>query len=433
MVGIVTLDSTLQVKQVYSVNNNNTLVSKAKRARANENGQGESDLDSAPRPVGYKTVLQVLPALGSSGGVERGTIEIAGCINDIGWRSLVASNGGARVHQLSRAGAEHFELPLHSKNPITMWLNVGRLTKLIRKENIDIIHARSRAPAWSAYRACKKTGIPFVTTFHGTYGARGELKRSYNKVMTKGVRVIAISSFIAGHLKRLYGVAADRIRVIYRGVDIATFDPAKVSAERVVQLASAWRLEEGYPVVMLPGRLTRWKGQAIFIKAVARLGRKDIRCVLVGSDQGRSGYRKELEKQISKLDLDSVVRIVDNCDDMPAAYMLADVVISASTDPEAFGRIVTEAQALGRPVIAPDHGGARETIIEGKTGWLVEPGNEEQLANAIGQALDLNKDARQKMADSAISNVREHFSKDSMCAKTLDVYREVLSEEVLSE
>ncbi|MDH3335317.1 MAG: glycosyltransferase family 4 protein [Rhodospirillaceae bacterium] len=374
-----------------------------------------------------KTILQVLPALGSSGGVERGTIEIAGCISERGWHSLVASNGGARVHQLARAGAKHFELPLHSKNPITMWLNVGRLVKLIKQENIDLVHARSRAPAWSAYRACKKTGIPFVTTFHGTYGAKGELKRSYNKVMTKGERVIAISSFIAGHLKRIYGVAADRIRVIHRGVDIATFDPAKVSAERVVQLASAWRLEEGLPVVMLPGRLTRWKGQSIFIQAVARLGRKDIRCVLVGSDQGRSGYRKELEKQISKLDLDGVVRIVDNCDDMPAAYMLADVVISASTDPEAFGRIVTEAQALGRPIIAPDHGGARETIIEGETGWLVEPGNEEQLAKAIGHALDLNKDVRQKMADNAMKNVRENFSKDQMCKKTLDVYSEVFA------
>lgn len=394
-------------------------------------GQNKTSFNPASEGAGgveQKTILQVLPGLGSSGGVERGTIEIAGCINDIGWRSLVASSGGARVHQLARAGAEHFELPLHSKNPITMWLNVGRLAKIIIDEKVDLVHARSRAPAWSAYRACQKTGVAFVTTFHGTYGARGELKRSYNRIMTKGERVIAISSFIAGHLKRIYGVAANRIRVIHRGVDIATFDPTKVSAERVVQLASAWRLEEGLPVVMLPGRLTRWKGQSILINAVARLGRKDIRCVLVGSDQGRGGYRKELEKQIRKLDLGSVVRIVDNCDDMPAAYMLADVVISASTDPEAFGRIVTEAQALGRPVIAPDHGGARETIVDGKTGWLVEPGNEEQLAKAIGHALDLNKDVRQIMADNAINNVRENFSKDQMCAKTLNVYREVFAE-----
>ena len=178
---------------------------------------------------------------------------------------------------------------------------------------------------------------------------------------------------------------------------------------------------------MLPGRLTRWKGQSIFIEAVASLGRKDIRCVLVGSDHGRSGYRKELVKQIERLDLSSVLRLVDNCEDMPAAYMLADVVISASTDPEAFGRIVTEAQALGRPIIAPDHGGARETIIDGVTGWLVPPGDQGALAKAIGHALDLGETDRAILAEKAIQNVRDHFSKDAMCKKTLDVYKEVLS------
>lgn len=377
---------------------------------------------------GEKTILQVLPALGMSGGVERGTVEIAGCIHDAGWRSLVASAGGERVHQVARSGGEHFELPLDTKNPFTIWMNTARLVKLIREENVDLVHVRSRAPAWSAYRACKQTGVAFVTTFHGTYGAANAFKRAYNRVMTHGERVIAISSFIAGHLKQTYGVAADRIRVIYRGVDIETFDPAKVSAERVVQLSNAWRLEDGYPVVMLPGRLTRWKGQSIFIEAVASLGRKDIRCVLVGSDHGRSGYRKELVKQIERFDLSSVVRLVDNCEDMPAAYMLADVVISASTDPEAFGRIVTEAQALGRPIIAPDHGGARETIIDGVTGWLVPPGDQGALAKAIGHALDLGETDRAILAEKAIQNVRDHFSKDAMCKKTLDVYKEVLSE-----
>lgn len=377
---------------------------------------------------GEKTILQVLPALGMSGGVERGTVEMAGCIHDAGWRSLVASNGGDRMHQIARSGGEHFELPLHSKNPFVIWMNTARLVKLIKNENVDLVHVRSRAPAWSAYRACKKTGVPFVTTFHGTYGAATAIKRAYNRIMTRGVRVIAISSFIAGHLKQIYGVAADRIRVIYRGVDIATFDPAKVSAERVVQLSNSWRLEDGYPVVMLPGRLTRWKGQTIFIEAIASLGRKDIRCVLVGSDSGRSGYRKELIKLIESHGLGSVVRLVDNCEDMPAAYMLADVVISASTDPEAFGRIVIEAQALGRPVIAPDHGGARETILDGKTGWLVPPGDQAALAKAIGHALELSEADRATMAKQTIQNVRDHFSKDAMCKKTMDVYKEVLAE-----
>lgn len=374
------------------------------------------------------TILQVLPALGGSGGVERGTVEVAGCITKHGWRSLVASNGGERVYQLKRAGAEHFELPLHSKNPLTMYANISRLARLIKAENIDLVHVRSRAPAWSVYFACKRTGAGYVTTFHGTYGAKGGLKRIYNSVMAKGERVIAISGFIAGHLKQLYGAAGSKIRIIHRGVDIETFDRNKVSAERVVKLSQDWRLEDGFPVVMLPGRLTRWKGQSVFIEAIAELGRDDIRCVLVGSDQGRKGYRKELERLIERNGLNSVVRIVDHCNDMPAAYMLADVVVSASTDPEAFGRIVTEAQALGRPVVAPDHGGARETIIPGKTGWLVAPGDKAALADALRTALGLSEAERHELAERSVASVREDFSKDAMCAKTLAVYEEVLAE-----
>jgi glycosyltransferase involved in cell wall biosynthesis len=179
---------------------------------------------------------------------------------------------------------------------------------------------------------------------------------------------------------------------------------------------------------MLPGRLTRWKGQSVFIEAVAQLGRKDIRCVLVGSDQGRSGYRKELERMIDFHGLGGVVRIVDHCDDMPTAYMLSDIVVSASTDPEAFGRVVVEAQALGRLVVAPDHGGARETIEPGKTGWLVKPGDKDALANALAEALSLDEETRQAYAERAQANVRQHFSKATMCAKTIEVYEEVLAE-----
>ena len=403
--------------------NNNTLFPHAKRSP--ETGTTGAPVTPATPSV---TILQVLPALGGSGGVERGTVEVAGCITKRGWRSLVASNGGERVYQLKRAGAEHFEFPLHSKNPLTIYANITRLARLIRTENVDVVHVRSRAPAWSVYFACKRTGAGFVTTFHGTYGAKGGLKRVYNSVMAKGERVIAISGFIAGHLKQLYGAAGDKIRVIHRGVDIEIFDRNKVSAERVVKLSQSWRLEDGLPVIMLPGRLTRWKGQVVFIEAIAKLGRDDIRCVLVGSDQGRKGYRKELERLIERNGLNSVVRIVDHCDEMPAAYMLADVVVSASTDPEAFGRIVIEAQALGRPVVAPDHGGARETIIQGKTGWLVPPGDKAALAGALRTALGLSEAERHDMAERAVASVRDDFSKDSMCAKTLAVYEEVLAE-----
>ena len=394
----------------------------------------DSTADGAAQPVAdgepatrRATVLQVLPALGAGGGVERGTVEIAAAVAVAGGRALVASEGGAAVHELSRAGAEHVALPLASKNPLVMRANIGHLAQLIEGEGVDIVHARSRAPAWSAYYAARQTGRHFLTTFHGTYSAGNPLKRRYNAVMTRGERVIALSGFIAGHIHRVYGVPARRIRVIHRGVDLARFDPTQVGAERVVTLAREWRLPDGVLVVMLPGRLTRWKGQAFFIEAIARLGRRDIRCLLVGSDQGRTGYRHELEALISRHGLNEVVRVVDHCDDMPAAYMLTDVVVSASTDPEAFGRVIAEAQALGRPVIASDHGGARETVIAGETGWLTPPGDADALGVAIGRVLDLGVAARKTLAEKAIAHVRRNFSKDAMCAKTLDVYDEVLA------
>lgn len=372
------------------------------------------------------TVLQVLPAMGAGGGVERGTVEIASAVVQAGGRALVASAGGPLVHDLARVGAEHVELPMDSKNPVTMWRNVDRLAQVIHAEKVDIVHARSRAPAWSARAAAKRTGAHFVTTFHGTYGAGNHLKRVYNSVMTRGERVIAISQFIAGHIRQLYGVPSNKIRVIHRGVDLERFDPAKVTAQRVVNLATDWMLPDGMSVIMLPGRLTRWKGQPVVIDALSRLKRRDIRCLLVGGDQGREDYRAELESMIADRNLNEVVRLVDHCDDMPAAYMLTDVVISASTDPEAFGRVVAEAQALGRPVIATDHGGAKETVIPGETGWLVPPGDADALAAAIEKVLALDSAQRSTLAGKAIANVRDNFSKATMCAKTLDVYDEVL-------
>ena len=374
------------------------------------------------------TILQVLPAMGAGGGVERGTVEIADAITAQGGRALVVSNGGDGAHELKRAGAEHIKLPVHSKNPLVMYANIQRLADLMKAEGVDIIHARSRAPAWSAYFAAKRSGIPLVTTFHGTYGAGNALKRRYNSVMARGERVIAISRFIGGHLHKNYGAPANKIRIIHRGVNLDRFDPAKVTAERVTVLASDWRLENGLPVVMLPGRLTRWKGQTMFIEAIAKLNRRDIRCLLVGGDQGRAEYRQELENLVNSHGLGEIVRIVDHCDDMPAAYMLTDVVVSASTDPEAFGRILIEAQALGRPIVASNHGGAQETVIEGETGWLFPPGDVDALATLLDQVLNLSGEDRAVLSDKAIANARENFSKQVMCDKTLDVYREILRE-----
>lgn len=377
-------------------------------------------------PARQPVVMQVLPAL-VTGGVERGAVDMAVALAEAGWKAIVVSEGGPMVRELTRAGAEHVTLPVASKNPLVIRSNALKLADLITTHGVDIVHARSRAPAWSAWIAAQATGAHYVTTFHGTYnlGWFG-LKQKYNAVMTRGERVIAISDFIAEHARRIYGLDPDRIRVVHRGIDMARFDPARVSPERIIQLAQKWRLPDGYQVIMLPGRLTRWKGQSVLIEALALLGRHDVRCLLVGSDQGRTGYREELVELVKRRGLTDVVHLVDECSDMPAAYMLTDVVVSASTDPEAFGRVAVEGQAMGRPVIATAHGATDETVLPGRTGWLTAPGDPQALAQALDRFLALSAEERGLMAQDAMDFVRAKFSKEAMCARTLDVYREVL-------
>jgi glycosyltransferase involved in cell wall biosynthesis len=371
------------------------------------------------------TILQILPAL-NTGGVERSTVEVAEAIVNAGGRALVVSTGGNMVNEITRVHGVHIKMQVHSKNPFIIYTNIARLVKLIKEHKVDVVHVRSRAPAWSAYFAAKQCRKPLVITFHGTYSVSNFFKRKYNAIMTSGDRIIANSRFIAGHMRRIYGVPVNKIRIIPRGVDLLRFDPKKISAERVVALAYKWRLEDGFPVIMLPGRLTRWKGQTLFIDAIKQLDRRDIRCLLVGDSQGRDGYRQELECMVEDLGLGGVVRIVDHCDDMPAAYMLSDIVVSASIDPEAFGRVVIEAQSLGRPVIAAAHGGTKETVIENETGWLVPPNDVGALAKTLEKALNLSPEERTVLSQKGIANIRNNFSKDTMCAKTLDVYNEVL-------
>jgi glycosyltransferase involved in cell wall biosynthesis len=369
-------------------------------------------------------VLQVLPSL-ISGGAERGTVELAGALVEAGWTSYVASGGGPLEREVARAGATHLTLPLASKNPLVMRRNTVALVRLIRQLGVDIVHARSRAPAWSACAAASVTGRRFVTTFHNAYGARTALKRRYNSVMARGDRVIAISDFVADHAATVYGIGRDRLRTIPRGVDLEIFDPNRVGAQRVINLARQWRLPDGMPVVMLPGRLTRWKGGLDFIAAVAKLGRCDVCCVLAGSEQ-RLGFRRELEGAIRENGLAGLFRIVEECRDMPAAYMLADVVVSASRDPEGFGRVIVEAQAMGRPVVATDHGGARETIVPSVTGWLVPPREPAVLAAAIGEALSIAVEERQQLAQRSIAHIAARYTRQAMCAGTIRVYEELL-------
>lgn len=372
-------------------------------------------------------ILQVLPML-ETGGVERGTVDITAAIAEAGGIPLIVSGGGPMVREVERAGGEHIILPVQSKNPLVMRRNVRALEALIRDRKIDIVHARSRAPAWCARRAATRAGTVFMTTFHGAYGESNHLKHIYNSVMARGERVIAISQFIADRIQSLYQVGPDRVRLIPRGIDLTVFNPMAMSPERMIQLSNTWRLSDGTPVVLLPGRLTRWKGHEILIEALARLGRRDVRCVLVGDEQGRTSYRRDLDAHVERAGLADIVQIVGDCRDMPAAYMVADVVVSASTDPEAFGRVAAEAQAMGRPVIATDHGAARETVLaDGVTGWLVPPGEPDALAAALQLALSLTTSQREAMAERAIAHVREKFSKDAMCAKTVAVYDELMA------
>jgi glycosyltransferase involved in cell wall biosynthesis len=369
-------------------------------------------------------VLQVVPSL-VSGGVERGTVDLAGALVQAGWTSYVASSGGPMVHQLTRVGARHFVLPLASKNPLVMRRNVRKLIELVRRHKIDIVHARSRAPAWSAWSASRVARRHFVTTFHNAYAIDLPLKHWYNSIMARGERVIAISQFVGEHAADVYGIGPERLRVVPRGIDLSTFDPNRVNGDRIAELAKAWRVPEDTTVVMLPGRLTRWKGGLDFIEAIARLQRRDLCCVLVGAEQ-RAGFRKELEAAIERLGLVGMFRVVEDCRDMPAAYMLADLVVSASTDPEGFGRVIVEAQAMGRPVVATDHGGARETIMPGLTGWLAAPSDPAALAEAIKEALSLDAAERSAFARRARAHVAAYYTRELMCSRTIDIYEEVL-------
>lgn len=374
-------------------------------------------------------MLQVIPAL-ETGGVERGCVDMALFLKAAGGLPVVASEGGRLVHELERVGIAHYTLPLASKNPLTMRRNVAALEDIIRRHNIDIVHARSRAPAWSAFFAAKRSGARFLTTFHAAYNYASMPKKFYNSVMARGERIIAISQFIADHIVQGYGVDPLRVRTVPRGIDLFRFNPDHVTPERMASLTTAWRLPDGRKVVLCPGRLTRIKGQTVLLQALAKLDRRDFICVLAGSDQGRVQYSAELEQMALDLNLEGYVTMVGDCTDMPTAYMLADVVVAPSIVPEGFGRTAVEAQAMGRPIVASDLGGMRETVLPGETGWLVPANNADELAVALDQALSLTHEQRLRLATTAITHVHGNYSKDNMGWATLDVYAELYGQPV---
>ncbi len=374
-------------------------------------------------PLRGRVVLQVLPAL-SEGGVERGTVEIVAALAQAGAVPLVASAGGRMVQAVARAGGRHVTLPLMTKDPLNLLLNARRLRRLLREDRVELVHARSRAPAWSALMAARGAGVPFVTTWHGAYRENLPGKHLYNSVMARGARVIAISEFVAARVAGDYGVGPDRLRTIHRGADTAYFDPALITGDRLHKLAHAWRLPEGAPVVLLPGRITPWKGQALLLEALARPPGCRAVAVLVGSGKARATVA--LARLAARLGLGERLRMVGHCADMPAAYALADLVVAPSLTPEPFGRVVVEAQAMERLVVVADHGGAAETVAHGLTGWRVRPGDAAMLADAIAAGLALDRAALASFGAAARQAVLDRFSAGRMATATLAVYREVL-------
>ena len=378
---------------------------------------------SEKKPV----ILQLLPSL-QSGGVERGTIEIARAIKDHGFTPLVASSGGHLVKHLEQAGITHITLPLDRKSPWDIYINVRKIERVIREHQVDVVHARSRAPAWSCYYAAQKTNCHFITTFHGTYNFKSQIKKRYNEIMTKGDRVIAISEFIERHIRENYSIMPDRIVTIPRGVDFTTFDPALIDEARMMRLFHYTKMPSELPVILFPARLTRWKGHRFMLEALRNLPHRNFFCIMIGDDKGHTHYRQELEHTIRNYGLVGNVMIADHSYDMPAAYFVSSLVACLSLDPEAFGRVAIEAQAMGKPVIATNHGGFLETVLPEKTGWLVTPNDVPQLTKTLENALEQLKhtNIRQQFAESCIAHARAQYPITKMTDATLAVYEELL-------
>jgi glycosyltransferase involved in cell wall biosynthesis len=376
------------------------------------------------------TLLQVIPEL-DTGGAEQTTIDVARAVVRAGGRAIVASCGGRMAGELRARGGELVTLPVQSKNPLTMLGNRSRLARLIRCERVSLVHVRSRAPAFAAFAAARDAGVPCIATYHGLYGSGNPLKRWYNSVMTRGPVTIANSNFTAQHIIAEHHLDPARVVVIPRGVDLERFDPDQVSDARVAAIETAWMWgHRGRRTrFLLAGRLTGWKGQRLLIDAAQLLLEQapaDFLVALAGDDQGRSGYREALAREILARGVVGHVLIAGHCDDMPAAYLACDVSLAPSLDPEAFGRTAVEPQAMGRPVIAADHGAPRETVLAGETGWLVRPGDPQSLADAMAQAIEAGPERRAAMGRAGMARARRLYSVEAMCDATLQVYARVL-------
>ncbi|MAI02645.1 MAG: hypothetical protein CMP40_02305 [Rickettsiales bacterium] len=369
-------------------------------------------------------VLQVLPHL-NSGGLVSGAIEVATALKKNNLDSVVFSSGGFRENEILKSGTILERGPAASKNIFTILSNKKKIIKLVNKYNIKIIHARSRAPAWSSYLAAKELNIPFVTTFHGTYGLENFLKKKYNNIMLKADAIIAISQFIKKHISDNYGVK-DKIHVIPRGVNTNIFSPTSVTTARIVAMAKKSKTLDDEKVILMPARLTEWKGHKLAITALKSIKNKKVKLLIVGDVQNRNKYKNELINLAKNLKVQSKLVFLDHLRDMPALYMISDVVLSCSTKPEAFGRTVLEAQAMGRPVVAFNHGGSVELIQDNENGILTEVGNTNELSISLDRVLDLTYNKRNIISKLSIRNVKKKYLTDMMTNKTLNVYKELI-------
>ncbi|MEZ5938185.1 MAG: glycosyltransferase family 4 protein [Hyphomonadaceae bacterium] len=385
---------------------------------------------SADRRLKGATILQVIPDL-AAGGAERTTIEVSEALSEAGARALVASAGGRLESQLAAAGGELIRMPnAGSKNPIDLALNTRRLVKIIKERKVDIVHARSRAPAWSALAAARSAGVRFVTTYHGIYSGRSAPKRLYNSVMARGDAVIANSDYTADLIRTQYPDATSRIVTIPRGVDLNKFRPDAVSEMRTAAMARAWHIEEKRPlVILLPARLTAWKGQREAVLACGQLLKRGLsgwKLILAGDAQGREDYVKALRELIADQGLADHAEIVGHCDDMPAALALSDIVVVPSVRPEAFGRSAAEAGAMAVPVVGSRLGAQQEVIVEGETGLLAAPGQVGPLADAIADLIGRGDVGRRAMGAAAQQRVRDLYSTRALQTATLAVYERLL-------
>jgi len=378
-------------------------------------------------------VLQVIPRLGY-GGAETGCYDLAHYLPENNCSSYIVTSGGELLEFIDRKKVKVIKLPVHSKNPFLILFNSIALIFIILLNNISIVHARSRAPAWACLLATKITRRKFVTTFHGTYNFKNSLKKFYNSVMVRSDLIIAGSNFIFSHINKNYSKYLDlkkKFLVIFRGINVDYFDSSTTLNSEENRLTSDWEVDKNKKIILMPGRLTAWKGQEIFIEALnlvnKELGYESFNAIILGSDQGRDIYTKKIKRLAEQYRLTSQLKFIKNCKNMPVAYKISDIVVSASVEPEAFGRVVVEAQSMEKPIIASDIGGSNETIIDNVTGFLFQSSNAEALSKKIVEVIQLDESRLKSIGIEGRKNIIKKFNVEKMCFSTYSEYKKLLN------